>query len=156
VHLQLIHGDPKLENFIGDADGSACGLLDLDTVRLGLVHHDLGDCLRSACNSVGEEGDSEPVFDEAACREILSGYFSIADMAWSISQRELIYDGVLLICFELGMRFFTDYLSGNTYFKVSDHQQNLRRAVRQLQLVTLLLRDEKRLRELMLEASCQE
>ncbi len=150
---QLVHGDPKLENFIGDTSSRACGLFDLDTVRLGLLHHDLGDCLRSCCNVGGEEGESRVQFDGERCRAILEGYFFLPQTCWTVPQRELIYDGLLLICFELGLRFFTDYLQGNCYFKVSDERQNLRRAIRQFQLVDELIRREGELRQLIMTAS---
>lgn len=151
---QPVHGDPKLENFIGTADsGRACGLFDLDTVRVGLVHHDLGDCLRSCCNVGGEEGGGRVRFDGEVCRAIISGYFSQPYSGWTQGQRELIYDGLLLICFELGLRFFTDYLAGNSYFKVADSRQNLRRALRQFSLVENLVQRERELRKMIVAAS---
>ena len=53
-----MHGDPKVNNVMLDtATGQAVGLVDLDTVKPGLVQYDIGDCLRSGCNPLGEETD---------------------------------------------------------------------------------------------------
>ena len=68
-------------------------------------------------------------FDLAFCRALLDGYFSGPDKLLSKEQREYIFDGLLLICFELGVRFFTDHLRGNPYFKVQQDGDNLLRAV---------------------------
>ena len=54
--LRPIHGDPKINNMLLDrGSGEAIALIDLDTVKPGLVHYDIGDCLRSCCNPLGEE-----------------------------------------------------------------------------------------------------
>lgn len=136
IDIQPIHGDPKVDNFLFSDHGHSIGLLDLDTVASGLLHHDLGDCLRSCCNRVGEIGrDSAPItFDLSFCRAVLEGYFSGPDTLLSKKQRGYIFDGVLLICFELGVRFFTDHLRGNAYFKVQQDGDNLLRAVNQFLL----------------------
>ena len=79
--LRPIHGDPKVNNVMLDrATGRAVGLVDLDTVKPGLVHYDIGDCLRSGCNPLGEETeDWEAVrFDPELCRAILQGYLAQA------------------------------------------------------------------------------
>ena len=56
LRLRRLHGDPKVNNVMLDtATGQAVGLVDLDTVKPGLVHYDIGDCLRSGCNPRGEE-----------------------------------------------------------------------------------------------------
>ena len=56
LRLRPMHGDPKVNNVMLDtATGQAVALVDLDTVKPGLVHYDIGDCLRSGCNPLGEE-----------------------------------------------------------------------------------------------------
>ena len=76
-----IHGDPKVNNVMLDLmSGQAVALVDLDTVKPGLIHYDIGDCLRSCCNPAGEETtDLEAVrFDLDLCRHVLSGYLAAA------------------------------------------------------------------------------
>jgi len=135
VTRQLVHGDPKLENFMFNEGGSCLGILDLDTVALGFVHHDIGDCLRSCCNVAGEMGGQPVSFRLEVCSEFLKGYFGRAEDFLKSPQINYIYDGILHICFELGLRFFMDYLRGNVYFKVREERENLHRAVSQFQLV---------------------
>jgi len=147
---QPIHGDPKIDNFFFNEKGLAFGMLDLDTVGSGLVHHDLGDCLRSCCNRSGEAGNSaEIVFDMDLCQSLLEGYFSICHSCFTEQQRVLIFDGLLLITFELGIRFLTDHFRGNTYFKVDRAGENLDRAINQFRLTDDIERCESNIKKLL-------
>ena len=72
---------PKINNILVDVtSGFAVSIVDLDTVKPGLVHYDIGDCLRSGCNRLGEETTDwhDVTFDLDLCREILRGYLSEA------------------------------------------------------------------------------
>ena len=137
LRLRPIHGDPKVNNVLLDtATGLAVALVDLDTVKPGLVHYDIGDCLRSGCNPQGEEtGHWEAVrFDPDLCRGLLQGYLSQARGFLTEADYEYLYAAVRLIAFELGLRFFTDYLEGNVYFKARHREHNLARALVQFRL----------------------
>ena len=139
--LRPIHGDPKVNNVMLDpATGQAVSLIDLDTVKPGLVQYDLGDCLRSGCNPKGEEtADWQQVrFEPVYCRAILQGYLSKARDFLTAGDYDFMYDGIRLIAFELGLRFFTDYLAGNVYFKAQHPQHNLARALVQFKLTASL------------------
>ena len=132
-----IHGDPKINNvMIDDSTGQAVALIDLDTVKPGLVHYDIGDCLRSCCNPAGEEANDldDVFFDLCLCEAILEGYFSVA--GGFLEERDYRYlpECIRLIPFELGLRFLTDYLNGNIYFRTSRSLQNLDRAEVQFRL----------------------
>ncbi|WP_458774604.1 phosphotransferase enzyme family protein [Desulforhopalus sp. 52FAK] len=146
---QTIHGDPKLDNFIFTREGQATGLLDLDTVGAGLIYHDLGDCLRSACSISGESiADKRPPgFDLEYCEWIVAGYFSGDGENRCDVRPELIYDGLMSICFELGLRFFTDHLEGNRYFRVQEDGENLLRAKKQCKLLEEIVRQESVIRK---------
>jgi Ser/Thr protein kinase RdoA (MazF antagonist) len=135
--LRLMHGDPKVNNVMFDtATGQAVSVVDLDTVKPGLVHYDIGDCLRSGCNPVGEETeDWDSVrFDTDLCQSILQGYLSVAKAFLTPDDYAYIYDAIRLIAFELGLRFFADHLAGNVYFKVKHPEHNLARAIVQFKL----------------------
>ncbi|WP_457577927.1 phosphotransferase enzyme family protein [Desulfomarina sp.] len=146
---QAVHGDPKIDNFIFHTDSAGSGLIDLDTVAAGLVQFDLGDCLRSCCNSTGEDhsGKTAVRFDMDICRGILTGYLKSVYSRLSPVERGYIYDAVLLLTFELGLRFFTDHLAGDTYFKVDQPGENLQRAVVQFRLAEEIENHEKEIRE---------
>jgi hypothetical protein len=154
LRLRPIHGDPKINNFmIDDATGQAISLIDLDTVKPGLVHYDIGDCLRSCCNDLGEETDrfDEVRFDVELCRAILEGYLSVADRFLDGNDVAYIYDAIRLIAFELGLRFFTDYLEGDVYFKVRHPEHNLQRALVQFKLMESIEAQEPAIRAIVAE-----
>ena len=111
-------------------------MVDLDTVKPGLVHYDIGDCLRSGCNPRGEEtGDWEAVhFEPELCRAVLQGYLPLARDFLTETDYTYLYDAIRLLAFELGLRFFTDYLAGNVYFKARHPEHNLVRALVQFKL----------------------
>jgi aminoglycoside phosphotransferase (APT) family kinase protein len=157
LSLQPIHGDPKVDNFLFVDQGEVFGLLDLDTVAMGLVHYDLGDCLRSCCNRAGEavKGEVLPTFDMGFCQALLDGYFSGPGKILSREQRGYVFDAVLLICYELGVRFFTDHLRGNPYFKVQQDGDNLLRAVNQFRLVDDIAEREKEIRAMAISSGCE-
>ena len=152
--VQPIHGDPKIDNFIFAESGAPDGMLDFDTVGGGLIHYDLGDCLRSCCNRAGEKGSdpSAVSFDLKYCRSFLEGYFSGGSFLGE-AQRNLIFEAVHLIAFELGVRFFTDHLRGNTYFRVASDGENLARAVRQFRLVEDIAAKERDIRRIIAAAA---
>ena len=132
-----IHGDPKINNvMIDDASGHAVGLIDLDTVKPGLVHYDIGDCLRSCCNKAGEETDdlNTVVFDLELCEAILDGYLSVAHQFLSDWDLNYLPDCIRLIPLELGLRFLTDHLEGDLYFRTDHRGHNLQRAAVQFRL----------------------
>jgi Ser/Thr protein kinase RdoA (MazF antagonist) len=135
--LRTIHGDPKINNFLIDNHTNHCiSLIDLDTVKPGLVHYDLGDCLRSGCNPLGEEtADWQAVhFEPELGQAMLQGYLESANAFLIDRDYHYIYDCMRLIAFELGIRFFTDYLNGSIYFKTKYPEHNLARALVQFRL----------------------
>ncbi len=135
---QTAHGDPKVGNFLFSHDKKqVVSLLDLDTVKQGLLLHDLGDCLRSCCNPLGEEVDSldEVVFRQDFFTAVLEGYLSRAAALLKPGDRRLLADSARLISLELGLRFYSDYLAGSRYFKCARPELNLFRARAQFALV---------------------
>lgn len=149
--IRPVHGDPKVNNvMIEDATGRAISLVDLDTVKPGLIHYDIGDCMRSGCNPLGEETEQweavhfEPEIGEA----ILIGYLSQARHFLTAADYEYLFDSIRLIAFELGVRFFTDYLAGDVYFKVKHPEHNLLRALVQFKLTESIESHESDIRNI--------
>jgi len=127
---RVIHGDPKLNNFLFSKNTrTITALIDLDTVKSGLVHYDIGDCLRSCCHIKESNG-----FDVDLCEVILTSYLQEAGHFFSTADYDYLFAAIELIPFELGIRFFTDYLQGDHYFKVEYPEQNLHRAKSQFEL----------------------
>ncbi len=151
LKLRPIHGDPKINNVMIDIHtGQAIGLVDLDTVKPGLVQYDIGDCLRSGCNVLGEETTcwQNVHFDTDTCTEILDGYLCAARPFLTDSDYTYLFDCMRLLAFELGLRFFTDHLAGNVYFKTRHPHQNLARALVQFRLTESIEAQEHSIRSI--------
>jgi Ser/Thr protein kinase RdoA (MazF antagonist) len=149
LSLRPIHGDPKVNNVMMDtATGQAVSIVDLDTVKPGLVHYDVGDCLRSGCNPLGEEIEQQETvrFEPDLCRAILQGYLSLARDFLTENDYEYLYDAIRLLAFELGLRFLTDHLEGNVYFKAKHPEHNLARALVQFKLTESIESQETAIR----------
>lgn len=150
--LRPVHGDPKVANvMIDNATGKGTCIIDLDTVKPGLVHYDFGDCLRSCCNPAGEEtlDLAQVIFDTDLCDSIVRGYMTFAKTFLTEQDRHYQYDSIRLMAFELGLRFFADYIAGDTYFKVRHEGQNLNRARVQLKLCESIETRESTIRKIL-------
>jgi len=146
---RMFHGDPKVNNImIDDVTGKGTAMIDLDTVSPGLIHIDFGDALRSICNPAGEEETNlaKVVFDEDLANAFCKGYMRQAGAFITDAERAYLYDSIRLLPFELGLRFFQDYLNGNTYFKTSRPGQNLNRARVQFRLCESIEARERSIR----------
>ncbi len=149
--IRTIHGDPKLNNILFDAfSGHAVSLIDLDTVKPGLIQYDIGDCLRSCCNTAGETPSELAAidFDLDICKAVLTAYVEQARCFLTDQDYAYLFAAIRLIPFELGLRFLTDHLQGNRYFKTRWPQQNLHRAMAQFTLTTRIERHEGRIRRM--------
>lgn len=154
VPMRVIHGDPKLDNILFDRETDrALSLIDLDTVQPGLLHYDIGDCLRSCCNRVGESanGHGDIRFDLDLCGAILDAYAKETRGVLERAEIGLLFDAIRLIPFELGLRFLTDHLEGDRYFRVAERGQNLRKARVQFALVKDIEDKEQEIRRIVAE-----
>ncbi len=152
LSLRLMHGDPKVTNImIDDFTGKGTSIVDLDTVKPGLIHYDFGDALRSVCNPAGEEAEklTDVYFDVDLCEAVIKGYMSYARDFLTAADRRYLFDSIRLITFELGLRFFQDYLAGNPYFKVRHEEQNLGRARIQFRLCESIEARESMIRKVL-------
>ncbi len=153
---RVIHGDPKLNNILFETrTRKALTMIDLDTVKSGLIHYDIGDCLRSCCNRAGEsaEASGSVAFDVEICEAILSRYFQECAAFVSKADIDHLYDAVHLLPFELGLRFLSDHFEGNRYFKAEFPGHNLARALIQFNLVQSIEKQEPTIRLLIRKIS---
>ena len=152
LQMRPVHGDPKTANImIDDVTGKGTSIIDLDTVKPGLLLYDLGDCLRSCCNPGGEEAKdfNEIFFDTDLCEALLSGYLKYAKDALTDGDKKYMYDAIKLISYELGLRFFADFLAGDKHFKVREPGMNLLRARVQVRLCTSIEARESTIRRIL-------
>ncbi len=121
IRRVAIHGDTKLDNFlISTESGRVKALIDLDTIMPHTWLVDWGDMVRSLVNIAGEkERDlSKVAVDLEIYQAIARGFLSTASRVTS-AEIGLMVDAVQIIALELGIRFLTDYLRGDSYFKLS-------------------------------------
>lgn len=151
--IRTIHGDPKINNILFDVyDQKAVSIIDLDTVKPGLFQYDIGDCLRSACNRQTEDAECSTVhFDVDICRLILKTYLSATAAILTESDTRYLYNSIHLLPLELGLRYLTDYLEGNRYFKVDFPEHNLFRALVQFHLTASIEQQENQIRGMIAE-----
>ena len=157
---RVVHGDPKSNNVMLDIKtGKAVGMIDLDTVKPGLILYDIADCLRSCCNTLADDsGDIETVaVNSDLCQSLLSGYRAEYNLL-SDTDYEHLYDAIRLIAYELGLRFVTDFLESDVYFKTEYKGHNLDRAMVQFKLAESIESQETQLRGLINDCrpSCSE
>jgi len=155
LESRLIHGDPKVSNIMIDDDtGKGTAIIDLDTAKPGLIHYDFGDALRSICNREGEETSdlAKISFDLDYCEFFVRGYMIHAKEFLTDNDKRYLYDSIRLIAFELGLRFFQDYLVGNIYFKVRSPEQNLQRAQVQFRLCESIETRQRQIKEVLKQA----
>jgi len=141
LRTRLVHGDPRVNNImIDERTGRGVAMIDLDTAGAGLVQTDFGDAARSICNPAGEDVQlmSDVVFRKDIYKAFARGFYAEADRFLSKADREYMTRAVRILPFELGLRFLTDHLNGDRYFKVRSHGQNLRRAMGQFKLLSLI------------------
>lgn len=135
---RVTHNDTKLNNvMIDDATGAGICVIDLDTVMPGLTLYDFGDMVRTATSPVAEdEKDVSRVVMQMPMFEALArGYLSSAGGFLNEAERAHLAFSGKLIALETGIRFLTDYLEGDVYFKIKHATHNLDRTRTQLALV---------------------
>ncbi len=142
IPLRVTHNDTKLNNvMLDDATGKGIAVIDLDTVMPGTLCYDFGDSIRFGCSSGAED---EPDLSKVHfCLDLyetyLQGYLSAVGGAILQTEREMLPWGAVLMTYECGMRFLTDYLEGDVYFRTHREKHNLDRARTQFKLVDEML-----------------
>ena len=138
IPLRVTHNDTKINNALIDKNtGKAICIIDLDTIMPGSLLYDFGDSIRSGCNTALEDEKNLDLVDfdinlyEAYCKGFLRGIGEkITD-----KELEMLHIGAIVITLECGIRFLTDYLDGDVYFKTDYAEHNLVRCHTQFKLV---------------------
>ena len=150
---RVIHNDTKFNNvMLDDATGEGICVIDLDTVMPGLTLYDFGDMVRTAtCSSSEDERDLSRVEVQFPMFEALArGYLSpngAGGFLTNAEQQQLAFSGKL-IAYEQGVRFLTDYLAGDPYYKIHREGHNLDRCRTQFKLVESIERQEEAMQRL--------
>jgi aminoglycoside phosphotransferase (APT) family kinase protein len=156
VRERVTHNDTKLDNvLLDDATGAALAVLDLDTVMPGLVLADFGDMVRTGAAS-GREDDPDPAgqeVDPVLFEALVRGFLAGAGEELSPLEVEHLAVAGQVITYEIGVRFLTDHLDGDGYFRVHRAGHNLDRARAQLARLASLERRVAELRRIAVQAA---
>lgn len=136
---RICHCDTKVSNLLFDTDGRVLCVIDLDTMMPSFVSSDYGDFLRTAACSTPED---EPDLSRISVRRDIidaftEGYLSAAAFL-TPNERELLPRAILMFPYMQAVRFLTDYINGDTYYKIQYPGHNLVRTRAQLRLLDLL------------------
>lgn len=142
---RITHNDTKLNNVMLTRAGEGICVIDLDTVMPGLVLYDFGDMIRTATSTTPEDEQdlSKVAMQMPMFRALVDGYLSTARSFLNPVERDHLAFSGKLITLELGMRFLTDHLLGDRYFKIHRPGQNLDRARSQFALVASIEAQEE-------------
>ncbi len=141
------HNDTKLNNvLIDDATGAGICVIDLDTLMPGSTLYDFGDMVRSGTLNIAEDS---PDYESAICRRdifeaLASGFLDQATFMTEAERGNMAFSG-RLITLEIGVRFLTDYLQGDVYFKTQHPRHNLDRCRTQFALVASIQKQQDEL-----------
>jgi aminoglycoside phosphotransferase (APT) family kinase protein len=145
---RITHNDTKFNNVMLDVlTGEAMCVVDLDTVMPGCALYDFGDMVRTTTSpTLEDERDLSKVkMQMPMFKKLAEGYLSMAGAFLTKAEKALIAFSGKLITFEIGIRFLTDYLSGDTYFRIHRPGHNLDRCRTQFKLVESIERAEEQM-----------
>lgn len=149
---RVAHNDPKVNNILLDVNTHlGVGMIDLDTVKAGLIQVDYGDCLRSSANPAGETTDDlrNVYFDMEIFESVTRGYLQEVRDILSETDVAMLVDAVKVITLEQAIRFFTDYVNGDVYYHINYPSHNLDRAKIQWILFQDIERKESDMRRIL-------
>jgi Ser/Thr protein kinase RdoA (MazF antagonist) len=134
--IRIIHGDPKLSNFLfHHGKSSVAALIDLDTLMPGTVLYDFGDMVRSFCNIHSEDDQGNGVFNAGVYQNLKSAY--LVNMRQHLTNLE--FESMELACAAVilvqALRFLTDFLNGDCYYRIDFPMHNRQRAQNQICLL---------------------
>jgi len=134
--LRVTHNDTKISNILFDPTGEhPVAVIDLDTVMPGLLAHDYGDAIRSAANQSAAEDDLRGArMDERILEAFTAGFLRETGTVLSAMERETLYLAPIVMTAETAVRFLSDYLMGDPYFRPRYPGHNLQRARMQMRL----------------------
>ena len=135
--LRVTHNDTKLSNvLLDDETGEAVCVIDLDTVMPGTVLYDFGDAIRFGASTAAEDepDTSKIALDMDLFKAFTRGFISEVKGSLTETELRMLPLGIKVITCELAMRFLTDYIDGDLYFKVRSPEHNLIRARAQMKL----------------------
>jgi len=141
IPYRVTHNDTKINNvLLDDLTGVGRCVIDLDTVMPGSALYDYGDAIRSCGSTVNEDEENLDLLalDLERFNAYTKGFLETMGNALTEKEWDLLPQSAVLLTFECGMRFLTDYLDGDVYYKIHKKDHNLKRAMNQFRFVQVL------------------
>lgn len=137
IPLRITHNDTKFNNVLLDEEDNGLCVIDLDTVMPGFIHYDLSDAIRTVANTAVEDEKelSKIDFNLNLFREFSRGFLGEVKDSLTPTEKESLALSIPLLPFLMGLRFLTDYLMGDVYYKIHFPEHNLQRARAQFQFI---------------------
>ena len=150
IPLRITHNDTKFNNILLDENDKALCVIDLDTVMPGYVHYDFGDAIRTGANTSSEDEKdlSKVEMDINLFNAYAEGYLDETRKTLNEVEKDWLAFAPQLITYTIALRFLTDYIDGDNYFKIHFEHHNLQRAAAQIQLVKSMEKQEGEMREI--------
>jgi Ser/Thr protein kinase RdoA (MazF antagonist) len=151
--LRIVHNDTKFNNVLLNSDDQAQCVIDLDTVMPGYVAYDFGDSIRTIANTAPEDEHNIELIDIniSLFESYTKGYLKEAVHFLKESELNSLLKGALLLPYSQTVRFLTDYLEGDHYYKTLSPDHNLQRTRAQLALVKKLEENRDRLGRIIMD-----
>lgn len=140
IKLRVTHNDTKISNVLFDKKNKGLCVIDTDTVMPGIVHYDFGDAIRTICNTAAEDEKNLKLvnFNLEYYKAYVKGFLKEMNSSLSLIEIEYLPLGAKTMIFIMAIRFLTDYLNGDIYYKTKYPEHNLDRAKNQFKLIESL------------------
>ncbi len=151
IPLRIVHNDTKINNaMLDNQSGKGVCVVDLDLVMPGYTLYDFGDLVRTGTGefSESEQDLSNIKINEDRFTAVTRGYLEEMGEYLSTPELENLVFASQLICYELAIRFLTDYLEGDPYFKTKGPEHNLERTRTQIQMIQTIERQQEALEKI--------
>lgn len=150
IPTRVTHNDTKISNALFDVNNKGLCVIDTDTVMPGIIHYDFGDAIRTICNTAAEdETDLNLVnFNINYYKYYVKGFLETVGNSLSTTELEYLPLGAKSIIFIMGLRFLTDFLNNDVYYKVAYSKHNLDRAKNQFKLLESYSKQYNEVREI--------
>ncbi|WP_445738689.1 phosphotransferase enzyme family protein [Mariniflexile sp.] len=140
IKLRVTHNDTKISNALFSKDNKGLCVIDTDTVMPGIVHYDFGDAIRTICNTAAEDETNLDLvsFNTHYYNAYTKGFLEKVKDSLSPMEIEYLPLGAKTMIFIMGLRFLTDFLNNDVYYKTKYPEHNFDRAKNQFKLLQSL------------------
>jgi hypothetical protein len=137
IRSRVTHNDTKISNALFDMQGNGLCVIDTDTIMPGIIHYDFGDAIRTICNTAAEDEKNldKVKFSKDFYEAYSKGFLEKIGSSISELERKYLPLGAKSMMFIMALRFLTDYLNGDIYYKTKYPEHNLDRSKNQFKLI---------------------